>query len=143
MIEVRALVRNGGGRQEVRLETNGRVHELAVPPRPDGRGSSVNGGELLFFALATCYVNDVYREAARRGVEVTSILVQARGQFAEAPGSPAEGISYDATVEGAAPEAELLALLRATDELAEIHNTLRRGTPVILARAAAIDTRAR
>jgi hypothetical protein len=34
----------------------------------DGGGSSANGGELLCLALATCYCNDVYREAKKRGI---------------------------------------------------------------------------
>jgi dienelactone hydrolase len=41
-----------------------------------GLGSSANGGELLFLVLATCYCNDVYREAAKRGIRAESAEVQ-------------------------------------------------------------------
>jgi uncharacterized OsmC-like protein len=139
MIAIRAGVRNDGQRHEVSLETNGHAHALDVSPKAAGRGSSVNGGELLFLALATCYCNDVYREAARRGIVIKSVRVDVTGTFGDEPGSCADAISYDAAVEGEASEADLLALLRRTDEVAEIQNTLRRGTPVILARVTATD----
>ena len=56
------------------LTTAGRQHSLEVPSKPDGFGSSVNGGE-LFLALATCYCNDLYREAKKRGIEVETVQV--------------------------------------------------------------------
>jgi uncharacterized OsmC-like protein len=102
----------------------------------------VNGGELLFLALATCYCNDLYREAARRGIAVKSVRVDVSGIFGDAPESVADAISYDAAVEAEAVEAELLALMRHTDAVAEVQNTLRRGTPVTLGRVTATDTRA-
>jgi len=142
MIVIRAGVRNGEQRHEVSLETNGNVHDLKVAPKADGRGSSVNGGELLFLALATCYCNDLYREAARRGIAVNSVRVDVSGTFGDAPGSVADAISYDAAVEAEAPEAELLALMRHTDDVAEVQNTLRRGTRVTLGSITATDTRA-
>jgi uncharacterized OsmC-like protein len=141
MIEIRAGVENRKDGHRVALSTNGRERALEVPPKAEGRGSSANGGELLFLALATCYVNDVFREAARRGVEVDSVAVEVRGRFGDAPGSVAEGIEYDATVRARAPEAEIVALMRHTDTVAEVQNTLRRGTPVVLVRATAIDAR--
>jgi len=64
-----ARVQNSQGRHEVTLRTNESVHSLTIPPKPAGFGSSANGGELLFLALATCYCNDVYREAAKRGLK--------------------------------------------------------------------------
>jgi hypothetical protein len=55
-------------------------------------GSSINGGELLFAALATCFCNDRYREAAKRGVEVQDVEVEVTGTFGN-PGEPARDIS--------------------------------------------------
>ena len=141
-IEIRAEVRDRAGSHEVTLETNGRARDFPVAPRAGARGSSANGGELLFLALATCYCNDLHREAARRGMTLDDVRVEVRGRFAAEPGSVAEEIEYDATVTAAAGEAEIVALMEHTDRVAEVHNTLRRGTPVTLARRLAIDSRA-
>ena len=43
------------------VETDGVERALAIPAKQSGRGSSVNGGELLMLALATCYCNDLFR----------------------------------------------------------------------------------
>jgi uncharacterized OsmC-like protein len=142
MIEIRAAVENRADAHRVTLETNGRAHELSIAPRAEGRGSRANGGELLFLALATCYCNDLHREAARRGMALGEVRVEVSGRFDAAPGSAAEGIAVDATVSAAASEAEILALMRETDAVAEVQNTLRRGTLVTLRRLVAIDTRA-
>ncbi len=91
----------------------------------------MNGGELLFLALATCYCNDVYREAARRGIAIESVEVDVVGEFG-GEGEPASRIEYSARVAGSAPESELKALLAATDRVAEIQNTVRRGVEVRL-----------
>jgi uncharacterized OsmC-like protein len=45
-----------------------------------GFGSSVKG-ELLLLAIATCYRNDVYREASKRGVAVSGGEVNVSGEF--------------------------------------------------------------
>jgi hypothetical protein len=36
----------------VTLRTNDNIHNIVIPPKPSGFGSSANGGELLFLALA-------------------------------------------------------------------------------------------
>jgi uncharacterized OsmC-like protein len=132
VIEIRAVVERSEGKHSVHLLTNGREREDFA---------TANGGELLFLALATCYCNDIHREAARRGIEVGKVRVEVSGRFGEAPGSAAEGIEYEAMVAAPAPEEDILTLMRETDAVAEVHNTLRRGTPVVLARTVAIDTR--
>ena len=66
-MRISARVQNRGYNHQVMLETNGKAHSLAVPPKSTGFGSGVNGGEFLFLALATCYCNDLYREAAKLG----------------------------------------------------------------------------
>jgi uncharacterized OsmC-like protein len=102
-----------------------------IPPRPSGYGSSANGGELLFLALATCYCNDIYREAAKRGLNIEQVEVTVEGDFG-AEGDPAKNVTYRAKVTGQASEAEIRELISHTDQVAEIHNTLRVITPVIL-----------
>ncbi len=52
-MKVSSRVQNGAGQHLVTLRTNDNVHSLAIPPKPTGFGSSANGGELLFLALAT------------------------------------------------------------------------------------------
>jgi organic hydroperoxide reductase OsmC/OhrA len=103
-----------------------------IPAKADGQGSSTNGGELLFLALATCYCNDIYREAKRRGIEVERVEVEVTGEFG-GEGEAAWQIRYSASVDAKAPRDEVLALMRHTDTVAEIHNTLRGGAAVALA----------
>lgn len=129
-MQIRASVQSSGEAHYVAVGTDGRASSLAISGRPGG-GSSVNGGELLCLALATCYCNDVYREAARRGIVVRSVAVEVDAEFG-GPGEPARRISYTARVDGDAPAAEIDALLRHTDAVAEVHNTLRAGLPVEL-----------
>src|SRR5205823_1524494 len=100
-------------------------------------GSSANGGELLFLALATCYCNDIYREASRKNIVVRSVQVEVSGEFGSTPGSPAENITYQAAVEAEATEAEILDLMKHTDSVAEIQNTLRKGMAVSLGKIVA------
>lgn len=126
-----ARVQNSQGHHQVTLSTNGNAHSLAIPPRATGFGSSANGGELLFLALATCYCNDIYREAARRGLQVESVEVEVAGDFG-AEGEPARNVTYRARVTARAGEAEIRELMSHTDRVAEIQNTLRVGTPVSL-----------
>jgi uncharacterized OsmC-like protein len=94
-------------------------------------GSSVNGGELLCLALATCFCNDIYREAKKKNISVTKVIVEASAEFSAA-GEPGYNIQYKAKLEGDASDEELLELIRHTDKVAEIQNTLRSGVKVSL-----------
>jgi organic hydroperoxide reductase OsmC/OhrA len=129
---IRAQVTNSQGRHDVLLTTNQNNHAITIPSKSGGYGSSANGGELLFLALATCYCNDIYREAAKRSITVRSVQVEVSGEFGDAPGSAAENITYKAVVEAEASEADILALMQHTDTVAEIQNTLRQSTNVKL-----------
>jgi organic hydroperoxide reductase OsmC/OhrA len=131
-MKVLAQVQHEQGRHRVSVSTNGEPRSIPIPPKATGSGSSVNGGELLFLALATCYCNDIYREAARAGIEVLSVAVDVEGEFGGI-GEPARNIAYRAEVvaRGASEEA-VHALLVQTDQVAEIQNTLRQGREVRL-----------
>lgn len=135
-MQIRAQVQNEAGRHRVTVSTNGTARSLDVPPKEDGRGSAVNGGELLFLALATCYCNDVYREAARQGIDVRGVEVEVEGAFGGV-GEGARDVTYRARVTAAGTtEDEVRRLLAHTDTVAEVHNTLRAGTPVRLGEVA-------
>lgn len=131
-MQISATVQNGNGQHQVTVQTNANVQNLTIPPKPAGNGSAVNGGEFLFLALATCYCNDIYREAAKRGIGVENVRVEVQGEFG-AEGEPARNVSYRAQVTARASDAEIQELMRLTDRVAEIQNTLRVETPVTLA----------
>lgn len=136
-MNVTAQVRNSHSQHQVTLSTNGNPHSIVIPPKPSGFGSSANGGELLFLALATCYCNDIYREAAKRGIEIEQVEVTVEGQFAS-EGGPATGVTYRAKVVAHASTAEIRELMQHTDTVAEIQNTLRVPTSVTLASIEAV-----
>ena len=128
---IQASVENERGRHGVVLTTNGNAHSLSISPRASGFGSVANGGELLCLAMATCYCNDVYREAQKRAIEVIRVDVEAQAEFGD-PGASASRLSYRVTVLARAPEREIRDLILHTDGVAEVQNTLRRGMSVQL-----------
>jgi len=130
-MNISARVTNQLGEHTVVVETNGREQSLAIASKADGLGSSVNGGELLFLALATCYCNDLYREGRKRGIEIAKVVVEVSGEFG-AEGAPAENIRYRASVDAKAPRDIIVDLMRHADRVAEIQNTLRTSSPVVL-----------
>jgi uncharacterized OsmC-like protein len=130
-MKIAARISNSASDHTVEVETDGRTQSIAIAPKSAGRGSSVNGGELLFAALATCFCNDLYREAAKRGIDVQDVAVEVTGTFGN-PGEPARDISYRVQVHADAPQVAVDDLLRATDSVTEIQNTLRGGCAVKL-----------
>jgi len=130
-MKISAHVSNSQNKNEVVLRTNDRSHSINIPPKANGLGADVNGGELLFLALATCYCNDVYREAAKKGINVEAVDVTVEGEFG-AEGEAAKHIVYRARINAAASEKEVRDLLAHTDTVAEIQKTLRTGTAVTL-----------
>lgn len=131
-MKILSRITNQQGKHSLTIETDGREQQLAIRCGGDGLGSSVSGGELLFSALATCYCNDLYREARKRGIEIVRVRVEVSGEFA-AEGVGASDITYRASVDAKAPEEDVLELMRHTDKVAEIHNTIRHSASVLLA----------
>jgi len=130
-MQIRARVENRSHQHNVTLATNGHGHTISIAPKPAGFGSIANGGELLALALATCYCNDLYREAAARNISVHGVDVTVDAEFGGA-GEPARRIRYSARVLSDAPEYVIRELLEHTDRVAEVHNTLRGGIEVEL-----------
>ncbi len=85
----------------------------------------------MFLSLATCFCNDVYREAARRQIKIESIEVNVSGDFG-GEGEPASNITYQVDIRSAHPKSEIADLINHVDKVAEIHNTLRKGVSVSL-----------
>jgi organic hydroperoxide reductase OsmC/OhrA len=128
---ITAHVRNAPSVHEVSVASAGGTKPLSVHAKTSGQGSAVNGGEFLMLALATCFCNDIYRDAARLNIMVTAVEVAAMAEF-EGVGLSATNIRYRARVSSPASETEIATLLRETDAVAEVHNTIRAGASVSL-----------
>jgi len=106
-------------------------HSVVVdrPTAGGGRGLGFNGGQLLNLAVAGCITNDLYREAARRGLTLDRVAVVAESDY---QGGPAVSTPIEVSVEvrGPGDQADLEELVRYVEEIAEIPNSIRRGTPV-------------
>ena len=137
MMKISARIENTKDNHQVTLQTNDHVHSIAIPPKPTGYGSSANGGELLFLALASCYCNDIYREAAKRNIKVERVEVHVQGDFG-AEGEHAKNVTYGAKVVAQANEEEIRDLMKFTDTVAEIQNSLRIETPIVLTEIEAV-----
>lgn len=132
MVKIIASVANSEGMHEVELSTGGKKHSINILPKEGGFGSSANGAELLFLALATCYCNDIYREAQARNIVVRNVAVIVEGDYDGVAGHPIENLAYRARVEAEASEEAISDLMRHTDTVAEIQNTLRQATGIKL-----------
>ena len=130
-MKVGARVENSEGQHHVTLITNGNSHSITIPPKASGFGSSANGGELLFLALATCYCNDIYREAAKRNIKVEKVEVEVNGDFG-AEGEHAKNVTYQARVHAKGTREEIETMMKYTDTVAEIQNTFRNSIPITL-----------
>ncbi len=102
------------------------------PPDGGGQGLGFNGGQLLYLAIGGCVSNDLFREARIRGIDLITVRVVVRGDFSGDP-AVSEAVSYDVEVVGAAGREELEQLVAHVDAIAEIPNSVRRGTEVRLA----------
>ena len=96
-MQMSALVKSSLNRHEVEVQTNGVAKTVQIAVKPSGFGSSVNGGELLLLSLATCFCNDIYREAAKRNITVSAVKVEVTGEFG-AEGEPGFNFQYKAKV---------------------------------------------
>lgn len=130
-MEISATVTSSRTGHEVTVRSGSASQSLSVPAKATGLGSSVNGGEFLMLALATCYCNDLYREAERLRIPLEGAQVEATAEFAGV-GLAATNIRYRAIVRSSANAEAVAQLLRETDAVAEVHNTVRTGVPVEL-----------
>jgi len=103
------------------------------PADGGGQGLGFNGGQLLYLAIGGCVSNDLFREANARGILLTSVRVVVRGAFSGDP-AVSDPVTYDVEIAGEATADELQELVAHVDAIAEIPNSVRRGTDVRLAR---------
>ncbi|HEY6900579.1 MAG TPA: OsmC family protein [Puia sp.] len=130
-MKISARIDSALNRQETVVQTNDAAKVITLPVKPSGFGSAVNGGELLLMALATCFCNDIYREAGKRGIDVRGVEVEFTGEFG-GEGEPGRNFTYRAKVDSDAAPEVIEELILYTDLIAEVHNTLRRGIAVNL-----------
>ncbi|OGO09623.1 MAG: hypothetical protein A2Y61_02960 [Chloroflexi bacterium RBG_13_60_13] len=126
-----ARIHNSQGEHHIKLSTGEHTSKIEISPKASGFGSSATGGELLMLALATCYCNDVCREAGKMGIEVSHVDVECSAEF-PAEGEPAKDITYAAKITANASEQRIRELAAPADRLAEIQNTVRSAIPVVL-----------
>lgn len=130
-MKISATLKNSFQHQEAVVQTNDASKGLQIAAKASGFGSSVNGAELLLLSLATCFCNDIYREAGKRKIEVTGVEVVVTGEFG-GESEPGFNFKYSVNVISDAPSSAIEQLINYTDTVAEIHNTLRKGVDITL-----------
>ena len=103
-----------------------------VTDRPAGAGGGglgFNGGQLLYMAIAACWSNDLYREAATMGVELDGVEITVDGDF-PARGSGSTPITVDVVVRSPAPEEQVRELIAEVKRVAEIPRAIRDATSI-------------
>jgi hypothetical protein len=88
-----------------------------------------NGAGVLHVAVALCVLNDTYREARDRGVDVAGVRVSARGEF-DPETWQSTGVTYAVEVDSPSSAADVSALMAHVDAVAEIPRALRGGMTV-------------
>jgi len=101
------------------------------PADSGGRGLGFNGGQLLYLAIGGCVSNDLFREAHAKDIRLTTVRVVVRGNFSGEP-AVSEDIAYEVEIAGNATREQLEELVSHVDAIAEIPNSVRRGTQVKL-----------
>ncbi len=130
-MKVSASIKNEINSHQTTVQTDGSVKQLSIAAKPSGLGSSINGAELLLLSIATCFCNDVYREASKRGINVSCVEVTVTGEFG-AEGEPGTNFQYYANVRSDSSPSVIQDLINYVDNIAEIHKTLRNGINVTL-----------
>ena len=102
-----------------------------------GLGLGFNGGELLLLAIGGCFSNDIFREAAKRGMKVRAVQVKVSAEWSGDP-VRAQNVCVSVVMEADASEEEIRSLIHHTDKVAEIPNSLRFGADVKLVESIAV-----
>jgi uncharacterized OsmC-like protein len=104
-----------------------------------GAGRGFSGGELLRLAVGACYAIALSREAAKRGMALSSVDIDVQAEWAGSP-ERVQQISCALSVAAPADEAAIRDLIRHVDQNAEIVGSLRAGFAITLADIRAVAT---
>lgn len=74
----------------------------------------------------------MYREARKRNIAITGVDVVCTSEFG-GEGEPGSNFTYQVNVSSNAHASDIQDLIRHTDRVAEVHNTLRKGLSITLA----------
>jgi len=133
-----ASLHNVDGKLDIFMKVGDKTNTVSIAPKPNGMGSSISGGEVLFLAIATCYCNDIYREGRKLGIVVGNVEVDVDGDFGS-PGEPALNVTCKIKVTAQASEDEIRKLVEYTDSIAEIPKSIRNGTAISLLEVVAVS----
>ncbi len=111
--------------------SNGRSLTIDRASSTCALGIGFNGGELLLLAVGGCYCNDLFREAAKLNVSISSVSIHVESDWA-GDRVRATNLTFSVRVESESPREKVEELIRHTDRVAEIPNSLRLGTEVRL-----------
>ena len=89
----------------------------------------LTGAHVLHLAVATCVLNDLYREARDRGVALAGVHVSAEGGFDLSTGA-STGVEYAVALDSGLLPEQVQDLLERVEEVAEIPRALRTGIDV-------------
>jgi uncharacterized OsmC-like protein len=103
------------------------------PAAAGGGGLGFSGGQLFYLSIAACISNDLYREAATKGIRLDRVAVTVDGDF-PARGAPSTPIVVEVEVRGEADPEVLAEVLDEVDRVAEIPNSIRGTTPITIRR---------
>ena len=101
------------------------------PADAGGPGLGLTEARGCICAIGGCISNDLFSEATAVGIRLTQVRVRVVGEFGGEPAVSGD-VFYDVEVAGDASREQLDELVCGVDAIAEIPNSLRRGTPVKL-----------
>jgi len=130
-MKISASIKSNFNHHDIVVQTDDIAKEMNISPQSNGFGSSVSGTELLLLSLATCFCNDLYREAANRHLLISGVEVIFSGEFGT-EGEADTNFTYTAYVNSDAPSWKIGELIKYTDQIAEVHNILRKGVSITL-----------
>jgi organic hydroperoxide reductase OsmC/OhrA len=140
MPQTSVTIRNVDGSSLAIGSSGPRTVTIDRPKEAGGLGLGFNGGELLLLAIGGCYSNDIFREAAKLGLQIENVHIEIGADWGGDP-VRAQNVTFSVAVTGNASEREILSLIHHTDKVAEIPNSLRLGAEVKLAEAKAVTTK--
>jgi uncharacterized OsmC-like protein len=131
MADGTVAIRNLHGKTAAVGWSNGRAVSIDRTQPAGGMGIGFSGGELLLLAVGGCYCNDLYREAEKMDIEIKNVEIEVSCDWGGTP-VRAQDICIDVRVESTAPTVDVERLIKHAYQVAEVPNSLRKGTEVHL-----------